>query len=192
VIYTLSSSTYGCTISNIVVYGGWQDSGRDQQAYTMYYSTPAEPTNFLYFAIVNYTPSLPGSTPSATRVTIAPTVPGGVLLTNVAAVKFDFTSPPSENGDCGYAQIAVIGAQNAAPAQAPVFGPLQVSGGNLIVSGTGGTPNGEYTWLFTTNLTPPIVWTTNSTGILNSIGAFSNSFPINSITPSGFFRLQAP
>ena len=192
VIYTLSSSTYGCTISNIVVYGGWQDSGRDQQAYTMYYSTPAEPTNFLYFAIVNYTPSLPGSTPSATRVTIAPTVPGGVLLTNVAAVKFDFTSPPSENGDCGYAQIAVIGAQNAAPAQAPVFGPLQVSGGNLIVSGTSGTPNGEYTWLFTTNLTPPIVWTTNSTGILNSIGAFSNSFPINSVTPSGFFRLQAP
>jgi hypothetical protein len=137
VIYTLSSSTYGCTISNIVVYGGWQDNGRDQQAYTMYYSRPAEPTNFLYFATVNYTPSLPGSTPSATRVTIAPTVPGGVLLTNVAAVKFDFTSPPSENGDCGYAQIAVIGAQNAAPAQAPVFGPLQVSGGNLIVSGNG-------------------------------------------------------
>ncbi|HEV2329883.1 MAG TPA: fibronectin type III domain-containing protein [Verrucomicrobiae bacterium] len=191
VIYTLSSSAYGCTVTNISVYGGWQDNGRDQQAYTVYYSTPAAPADFLYFATVNYTPSLPGYTPSATRVTIAPTAPGGVLLNSVAAIKFDFTSPPSENGDCGYAQITVAGVQNTPP-QLPKIGVPQVSGGNLIITGTGGTPNSDYTWLFTTNLTPPIVWMTNSTGILNSAGALSNSFPINLITSEGFFRLQSP
>lgn len=191
VIYTLSSSAYGCTVTNITVYGGWQDNGRDQQAYTVYYSTPAAPANFLYLATVNYTPSLPGSTPSATRVTIAPTAPGGVLLGNVAAIKFDFTSPPSENGDCGYAQIVVGGVLNT-PAQAPVIAAPQISGGNLIITGTGGTPNLGYTWLYTTNLLPPILWTTNSAGTLNSAGAFSNSFPINSTTPAGYFRLQLP
>jgi hypothetical protein len=189
-IYTPSSSLYGCTVTNITVYGGWQDNGRDQQAYTVSYSTAAAPTNFLYFATVNYNPSLPGSTPSATRVMIAPTVPGGVLLSNAAAIKFDFTSPPSENGDCGYAQIAVLGAQNIPPVQAPTIAPPQVSGSNLIITGTGGTPNSDYTWLFTTNLSSPIIWMTNSTGILNGAGAFSNSFPINSFTPEGFFRLQ--
>ena len=193
VIYKPGDSVYGCNITNITVYGGWQDNGRDQQAYTVYYSTAAAPTNFLYFATVNYTPSdVPNNTPSATRVTIAPTAPGGVLLSNVAAVEFNFTSPPSENGDCGYAEIAVLGVQNTPPAQAPIIGPLQVSGNNLIITGTGGTPNSDYAWLFTTNLTPPIIWMTNSTGILNSAGAFSNSFPINSITPEGFFKLQLP
>ena len=191
-IYTLSRSIYGCTVTNILVYGGWQDNGRDQQAYAVYYSPAAAPTNFLYFATVNYTPSLPGNTPSATRVMIAPTSPGGVLLNNVAAIKFDFTSPPSENGDCGYAQIAVLGAQNLAPPSAPILGAPQLSGGNLILTGTGGPPNSDYTWLFATNLTPPTIWITNSTGILNSAGSFSNSIPINSDTPGGFFRLQLP
>jgi hypothetical protein len=192
VIYTLSSSIYGCTITNIIIYGGWQDNGRDQQAYTLYYSTASAPTNFLYFATVNYTPSLPGSTPSATRVMIAPTTAGGVLLSNAAAIKFDFTSPPSENGDCGYAQIAVVGVQNPPPAQAPKIELARVLEGNVIIAGTGGTPNSTYTWLFTTNLTPPILWVTNSTGILNSAGAFSNSLPINPSAPEGFFKLQSP
>ena len=190
IVYTLNGSPSGYTITNITVYGGWQDNGRDQQAYTIYYSTTAAPADFLYFAAVNYTPSLPGYTPSATRVTLAPTTSGGVLLSNVAEVEFNFTSPASENGWCGYAQIAMLGFQT--PAQLPIIGPPQVSGGNLIITGTGGTPNSDYTWLFTTNLMPPIIWTTNATGTLNNAGAFSNSFPINSITPQGFFRLQSP
>ena len=38
-IYTLTGSANGYTLTNITVYGGWQDPGRDQQAYTVYYST---------------------------------------------------------------------------------------------------------------------------------------------------------
>jgi hypothetical protein len=109
VVYTLAGSANGYNLTNITVYGGWQDNGRDQQAYTVYYSTVSAPTNFIALTSVNYLPSAPASTPSATRVTIAPVTANGVLAANVAAVKFDFTSPASENGYCGYAQIAVLG-----------------------------------------------------------------------------------
>jgi hypothetical protein len=33
----------------------------------------------------------------------------GALAANVASVKFNFTSPSSENGYCGYSQIALFG-----------------------------------------------------------------------------------
>jgi hypothetical protein len=39
-----------------------------------------------------------------------------MLATNVAAVKFDFTSPPSENGYCGYGAITIFGTPSIAPA----------------------------------------------------------------------------
>jgi hypothetical protein len=74
----------------------------------------------------------------------------------------------------------------------PAFGESRISGGALILTGSGGTPNSGYTWLTTTNLTPPISWTTNSTGMLDATGAFSNSIPINPSQPSSFFRLRIP
>jgi hypothetical protein len=74
----------------------------------------------------------------------------------------------------------------------PVLGPLKVSNGNLIVTGTGGVPNGSYTWLSTTNLTAPIVWTTNSSGTLDATGSFSNAIPINASQKADFFRLWVP
>ena len=107
VIYTLTGSGTGYDLTNIVVYGGWGDNGRDQQAYTVYYSTMAAPTNFVSLAIVNYNPLIADNIQSATRVGIASTT--GVLATNVAALKFDFTNPASENGYCGYAKITVFG-----------------------------------------------------------------------------------
>jgi len=73
----------------------------------------------------------------------------------------------------------------------PVLGSPKVSGGNLILTGTGGTPNSNYTWLSTTNLSAPITWTTNSTGTLDGTGAFSNSIPIGA-NPASFFRLRLP
>jgi alpha-L-rhamnosidase len=109
--YTLTGSTTGYDLTNITVCGGWDDNGRDQQAYTVYYSTVSSPANFIQLAIVNFTPSVPDVTPSATRVTL--TGSAGVLATNVAAVMFDFTSPASENGYCGYAAISVFGTPSA-------------------------------------------------------------------------------
>jgi len=107
VTYTLTGSDSGYSLSNITVYGGWKDAGRDQQAYTIYYSQVAAPTNFILLGSVNYNPANAANLPSATRATLSPAT--GWLATNVVAVKFDFTSPHSENEYCGYAEIAVYG-----------------------------------------------------------------------------------
>src|SRR4030095_11538764 len=43
-----------------------------------------------------------------------------------------------------------------------VVNPVYVSGGNLILTGAGGTPNGPYTWLTSTNVAAPVAtWVTN-------------------------------
>ncbi len=108
VIYTLTnSSAGGYDLTNITVYGGWKDAGRDQQAYTVYYSKVSAPTTFILLGGVNYNPADSLGNQSATRATLTPL--SGALATNVAAVKFDFTTPVSENGYCGYAEIALYG-----------------------------------------------------------------------------------
>ena len=73
------------------------------------------------------------------------------------------------------------------------LGTPKVSGGNLILTGAGGTPNSGYTWLTTTNLTISLTnWTVSVTGTLDGTGAFSNAIPINATQPTGFFRLRLP
>jgi hypothetical protein len=80
-----------------------------------------------------------------------------------------------------------------ASSTAPIIKAPKVSGGNLIVTGTGGTPGAGYTWLTTTNLALPIAsWTTNTTGTLDGAGAFSNAIPITATPPDSFFRLRLP
>ena len=108
VTYALGSAAGGYSISNIVVYGGWGDAGRDQQAYTIYYSTVAAPTNFILLGSANYNPANPNAIQSATRATFSSST-AGPLATNVAALMFDFTTPVPENGYCGYSEIAVYG-----------------------------------------------------------------------------------
>jgi signal transduction histidine kinase len=94
-------------LTNITVYGGWSDNGRDQQAYTVYFSTVQAPDLFNPLSGVNYVPSDPANGQSATRVTLKPV--NGALARNVAAVNFNFTSPVSKNGFCGYSQIIISG-----------------------------------------------------------------------------------
>jgi fibronectin-binding autotransporter adhesin len=71
--------------------------------------------------------------------------------------------------------------------------PPLYSGGNLILTATGGTPGGSYTLLTSTNIiTPLAAWTTNSTGFLNGSGGFSNSIPVNTSERVRFFDLRMP
>jgi len=74
----------------------------------------------------------------------------------------------------------------------PTFGVLDVSGGNLILAGTNGTPGAGYTLLTTTNLSAPNNWMTNSTGTLDGSGSFANTIPINDTSPARFFWLRMP
>ena len=68
----------------------------------------------------------------------------------------------------------------------------RLAGGNLVLTGSGATPNSGYTWLVATNLAPPIHWLTNSTGTLDNTGGFSNSIPLNQTQATSFFRLRMP
>lgn len=109
IIYTLPASADGYNLTNITVDGGWGDNGRDGQAYNVFYSTVSNPSDFIYLTSVSYVPSgVPNSTPSATQVILSDSA-GGVIAANVAAVKFDFTFPGSENGWTGYGAITVQG-----------------------------------------------------------------------------------
>ncbi len=106
-VYDLPASANGYDLTNITVFGGWADAGRDQQAYTVLYATVADPTMFLPLATVNFNPANPDGGTSATRVTLTPGA--GAMVSNVSAVMFDFRSPGTENGYGGYAEITVGG-----------------------------------------------------------------------------------
>ena len=182
---TYTSAT-GWILTNVVVYSGWGNFNRDGQFYIMSYSTPAAPTNFIPLASVYYDPPDLGG-PSANRVTIA-RLDGSPLATNVAAVKFNFTTQSGslDNGYSGYAEIVLQGSA------LPGFDAPYVSGGNLILTGTG-TPGGSYTLLTSTDVAAPVsAWTTSATGVFNSAGVFSNAIPISASPPAHFFRLRTP
>ena len=132
-IYTLPASTYGHDLTNITVYGGWQDNGRDSQAYTVYYSTMGSPATFTLLATVNYSPSgVPGLTGSANRVIIND-ANGAAIAKSVGSLKFVFTSPASENGSVGYTAITVQGVAATNLVQPPIVMTVsnQFSGGSF-------------------------------------------------------------
>lgn len=149
--YQLPGSTRGYDLTNITVYGGWADSGRDQQAYTVYYATADAPATFKLLGSVSYNPAVGGGVQSATRVML--TASAGVLATNAVAVKFDFTSPASENGYCGYAAIAVFGSPSLAPVVPTSLGATFLTDSGLALSVESLVPGRNYELQSTTNLT---------------------------------------
>ncbi len=188
---TYTSAT-GWTLTNIVVYSGWGNFDRDGQFYDVYYSTLAAPASFIRLTTVYYNPPVLVG-PAADRVAIA-RLDGSPLATSVAAVKFDFTRQNSslDNGYSGYAEIVLQGVNLPAP-KPPVVHSPSVSGGNLILTGTGGTPNRAYTWLTSSDVTQPLsTWTPSITGVLDANGAFSNAIPVNATNRPEFFQFRMP
>jgi alpha-L-rhamnosidase len=151
VTYTLpAAATNGYDLTNIVVYGGWNDNGRDQQGYTIYYSTRQSPANFIPLTTVNYSPSVSNGVQSATRVTIAPAT-AAPLASDVAMMEFNFTTVPVANGYSGYAELQVFGQPSPVPviANLPVSspGPSVGNGTSITLTETAsGTPPLQYQW----------------------------------------------
>ncbi|MDB6113049.1 MAG: CotH protein [Pedosphaera sp.] len=114
VIYTLPASTNGYNLTNITVYSGWADNGRDAQRYVVSYATIAQPASFIPLGNVDYNPPVAVGIPTANRVILGDAT-GAPIAANVVALKFDFT-PGVENGYAGYSEITVEGtvATNAA------------------------------------------------------------------------------
>lgn len=122
-IYTLdmAASPAGYTISNINVFGGWQDPGRDQQSYTVAYSTVLTPDTYTDITTVNFSPPLSGGVGSAPVYTsVAISSDSGPLADNVSKVRFTFNA--SENGYCGYRELDVIGTAVPEPGSLALLG----------------------------------------------------------------------
>lgn len=188
-------STNGWNLTNIVVYTMWNDYGRDGQFYNLSYSTLSAPTTFQPLTSVAYNPPVPqNGTASGNQITIAPAPGQSLLASNVYAVKFDFTPQGTQDYSwSGYTQIVLQGSNLTAPLTGPTITSSMLAGGNLIVTGVGGTPNLGYVWLTSTDLLTPFAnWTAASTGTLDGTGAFSNSIPVNPSQRTGFFRLWVP
>jgi hypothetical protein len=193
VIYTLAGSASGYNLDSIVTYGGWDDSGRNEQNYTVSYSTVGAPTTFTQLGAVSDSgaTTLGPAAANVSRLTWA-AANGGPLASNVAAVEFDFALPSAQlNGWEGYAELQLFGTPS--PSKGPTISSSTVSGGNLILAGSGGTPGAAYAWLTSTNLTTPLSeWTQDGTGKFDSSGNFSSSIPIKTTEPARFFRLSTP
>lgn len=196
IIFSSTNST-GWNLTNIVVYTLWHDYGRDGQYYNLSYSTESAPNTFVPLTSVAYNPFVPADGVAAgNRVQIAPPVGQSLLASNVAAVKFDFTLEGTEDfGWSGYTQIVLQGTNQPVVVgpTPPTFSRPTISGGNLILTGSGGTPGAGYTLLTTTNVATPLAdWTTNTTGTLDGTGSFSNGVPISTPPPATFFRVRVP
>jgi hypothetical protein len=191
-IYSLGNASSGYSINSIVTYGGWPDYGRDWQYYTVSYSTVAAPTVFQTLGQSTFAlPHLSGpGGPNAGRVTWS-SATSAPLATGVAAVKFDFTQPAGqENGWQGYSELQVFGTPTSSGPTPPTIGTSVVSGGNLHLTGTGGTAGAGFAWLSSTNLATPLsLWVTNTTGTFDGSGNFSTSIPVVTGEQQVFFRL---
>jgi alpha-L-rhamnosidase len=174
VIYSLPAATYGYDLTNITVYGGWSNNGRDQQAYTVYYSTVSSPASYLSLASVNFNPSIANNVPDATRVTL--TSAFGVMANNVANLKFDFTTPASENGYCGYAAIAVFGTASIAPAVPTNLSATFLAGqGGFMINMASLAVGRNYQLQSTTNLTSHFWFTETNFVAAQTTAAWTNS-----------------
>ena len=117
VVYTLGTNANGYNLTNIQIAGGWNDSGRDSQWYTLSYSTVANPATFIPIAVVANEPTVTDE--SVIRATF--TAASGLLASNAYAIYVDFTTPSGDpNGYSGYSEISVFGSPTTTPSSQPV------------------------------------------------------------------------
>lgn len=75
----------------------------------------------------------------------------------------------------------------------PQFSTLTYSSSGVVMSGSGGTPNGNFWLLTTTDLNlPKTNWTVAVTGTFDNNGSFAITNAFSSGVPQQFFLLQVP
>jgi hypothetical protein len=76
------------------------------------------------------------------------------------------------------------------PTKVTITGNLNAAGaGKLVLSGTGGVAGNKYAVQSTTNLAPPVVWSSLVTNVFGGGGSFSYTNTISPSTPSLFLRI---
>jgi autotransporter-associated beta strand protein len=131
-------------------------------------------------------------------VTSEPLVTGDVIkLFDAASYTGSFSSiqPATPGADLAWdvSSLAVTGTLkvvDAAP-PAPEIEGVTVSGGSVVINGTGGAPGGAYYVLTSTNLVLPLAnWTRVTTNLINGTGAFSATNAVDPTAPQQFYLLQ--
>ena len=125
---------------------------------------------------------------------------GGPLTPNSTYQLFRASAPGTGNFTSVTILPAGTGTFNPATGQLTItssgaltFNAPKNSSGNIVLSGSGGTPGANYNLLTTTNLATPFTsWTTNSIGTFDGSGNFSASVPINPAQRAQFFRIGPP
>jgi autotransporter-associated beta strand protein len=94
---------------------------------------------------------------------------------------------------CDTSTLNVDGAIRIVSETTPVIGNISVSGGNLVMSGTGGVTNGTYYVLTSTNIATPLAnWTRLLTNPFDVGGNFNFTNAIPPTAPQNFYLLQLP
>ncbi len=101
--FNTAASPLGFNLSEIDVFGGWNDNGRDNQAYTVSYQALGGST-FVEIATLSFSPTVAGGTVSNTAVTIK-----NLGISNVAVQVVQFTFGNQLNGYSGYREIVIQG-----------------------------------------------------------------------------------
>ena len=169
---TLNNLTVGQAYTVLVLLDDTRTSPGPSSTFTVTDDVTTSPSQLFEFG--NGTPSV-----------------GGYIMGTFTATATTQSLTVRNGGNSQYNAV-LLEKFTAAPPTPPTLGTPRASGGNLILTGTGGTPNASYTWLTTTNLSAPINWTTNLQSTLDVSGALSNSIPISTTTPGSFFRLRMP
>jgi glucose/arabinose dehydrogenase len=90
------------------------------------------------------------------------------------------------NGDVLYCVDGTGGIKRII-ALTPTIATIDYNAANVVLSGAGGVPGGNYFLLTSTNLTS---WIDAFTGQLDSLGNFNLTNPINSTNPQTFYRIS--
>jgi len=107
-----------------------------------------------------------------------------VLGTTPPGYNYSITNPP------GLIQLLV---QSSAPPSPPIFGSISATANGLVMSGTGGTTNGTFYVLVSTNVALPLnQWTSVATNLFDGSGHFIFTNAINPNSPQAFYLLQLP
>lgn len=112
---------------------------------------------------------------SGSFTNIVPAAPGAGLVWNLSQLA------------SGIIQVASAGNPG------PVITSPQLTGGNLVFSGTGGTNSGPYRVLTTTNLATPLAdWVPIATNSFDASGNFSFTNPVSAGSSRQFFLIRQP
>jgi hypothetical protein len=134
--------------------------------------------NGTVLATTNGMPDTPGTWQDfSATVSTGPSVSGDLVV--------ELAVPPAATWQAQFDNVQLT----KAAVLVPMINQPILSGGKLILTGLVGAPGSGYVLLTTTNLAPPIIWTTNTTGTLDGTGSFSNAIPVNASTGANFFKL---